>query len=226
MGGCTVVPERIDADTGVVSGADPVACAPADAVSFEWATSPPMTAQVDSAPRSCTLGQVVREAGALNLPMLCAGEGAEPARAVTLTLWATPEPPTRALVAGAAVRLTELSDGAQAWLRLEDEVGAPLVVAAAAAGLTPPDEASWWSPFLLMPAATTCLADETACDARRTGVDVRRSGGPPVVVQDAGWRVVGDKGEAQLWVASAWSQDAGCADGPGTWFIAGLVAAR
>lgn len=226
MGGCTVAPDDIDAGPGVVSGADPVACAPADAVSFEWATSPPMTAQVDSSPLTCTLGQVVREAGALILPLSCAGEGAEPMRALTLTLWATPEPPTQALVAGAAVRLTELSDGAQAWLRLEDEVGEPLVVATAASGLTPPDEASWWSPFLVMLAATACLADETACEVRRVGVDVRRSGGPPVVVQDAGWRVVGDKGEAQLWVASAWSQDAACADGPGTWFIAGLVAVR
>lgn len=226
MGACATTPDKIDADTGVVTGADPVACVMADAVEFEWAVDPPMemTAQIDSS-LGCTLGQATSEAGALIVPMQCAGEGAEPARAVTLTLWATPEPPTRALVAGAAVTLTEVVDEGQAWLRLEDADG-PLVLAAAAEALTPPADASWWTPFLMMPAHTACLADETACGLRRTGVDVRRSGGSPVVVQDAGWQVVGDKGEAQLWVAAAWSQDTTCAEGPGSWFIVGLMATR
>lgn len=225
MGACTTTPDDIDAGTGAVSGADPVACAPVDAVAFEWAVEPPMemTAQIDSPGLACTLGQVAAADGALSLPLACAGEGAEPTRDVTLTLWATPRPPSGAFAAGAAVTLTEVSAEGQAWLRLEG-AGGPLVIAASAEALAPPAEAGWWTPFLMMPAATACLADETACDARRIGVDVRRSGGAPVVVQDAGWRVVGDKGEAQLWVAAASTQDAAC--GPAKWFVVGLVAAR
>lgn len=226
VGGCGVEPDNVGADTNVVTGADPVACEDVDGVSFEWRLDPPMTAQVDSASLACTLGEAWLETGALILPMTCASEGAELPRAVTLTLVASPEPPRGALREGAAVTLAVVDDGARAWLRIEDDKGKALIIGAMADGLAPPDTASWWSPYLVSAAATSCLADETDCQRRRIGVDLRRSGGEPTVVQDAGWRVIGDRGEAEAYVAAAWSQDAACADGPGAWFAVGVIAVR
>lgn len=222
---CTVTPNKVGADTSVVTGAAPTECEPPDGVTFEWVLDPPMTAQTDSVVLSCALGEVGNDANALSLPLMCEGADGQPV-SPRLSLWATPPVPRGALVGGTPVTLTIAADGEQTWFRIADAGDRSLIVGAMGERLAPPTGASWWSPFVLTPAATECLADETACDMRRLGIDVQRSGGTPVVVQDANWAEVGDKGEAQVWISAAWSQDATCADEPSTWFTAGLVAAR
>lgn len=223
--GCAIEPDDIGAGSSAVTGAEASACVDPEAILFAWEVVPPLPAQVDSPGAwPCMLGQVARDGDAVRVPLVCTGEDGP--SATTLVVSGSPQVPTAGFKNGAAATLEVVAGEGGAWVRLATAEGKLLVVGAAATSLAPPDAASWWSPFVALPAATTCLADETACDLRRGGVDLRRSGGAPRVVLDAGAAIVGDKGEAQAWVATAWSQDAACAGGPATWFVAGIVAAR
>ncbi len=101
------------------------------------------------------------------------------------------------------------------------------LAAAQAGGLAPDDGSDPWLPFSLAVGVDSCMSEETACGAtRRTAVELRRAGGAPRQVFDAQWAVVGDRGEAQLWVAAAQLGDEACVGAAGAWFAVGLLAAR
>lgn len=212
------------ADAGATAAAvEP--CASAEAVEFTWALEP--VPEDMSTTSACTLGEPAAIAGGLALPLDCAEVGAR-----MLYVWATPALPTAALRPGLAVRLWALSSataagGEQGFVRLETAAGGLLLAAAAGGSLAPPDGARVWLPFELAPASSACRSEATACGAsRRTAVELRRSGGAPDVALDASWAAVGDRGEAQLWVAAARRGDAGCFGEAGGFYSVGLVAAR
>lgn len=207
------------------SDAGPEPCAPPDAVDFRWTLEPVPEDILFAA--ACVTGELVRLDDGVALPLSCAEP--EGTRARVLSLWATPGLPTAALTSGLDVRLrvTRPGDGDGAFVRLETLKGKLLVAAASAGALLPPDGADPWLPFALAPASSACLSEETACGAtRRAAIDLRRAGGAPRIVQDAGFAAVGDRGEAQIWVAAAITGDPACLGASGAWYELGLVATR
>jgi hypothetical protein len=218
-----------DVPSLVGTAAPQEACAPAEPVTFGWSLEP--VPEDISLELACVLGEPAPDGETLALPLACDEPGGPRTR--TLTLWASPAPPTAALHAGAAVRLRAVwpDDGTgardTAFVRLEAATGALLVAAATAGALQPPDGSDPWLPFTLAPAAGACLSEESACgETGRAAVDLRRAGGAPRVIQDASHGPVGDRGEAQLWVAAALRGDPACLGPTGAWYEIGLIAAR
>ncbi len=210
-------------DTG---GASP-GCEAASAVRFAWALAPvPEDISLDVA---CTQTEVRAIADGLTIGLRC--EEAEGPVSRTLSVWASPPPPRAGLARGGAVRLRgwwpEGAGEAAQFVRLETQQGALLLAAAQAGGLAPDDGSDPWLPFSLAVGVDSCMSEETACGAtRRTAVELRRAGGAPRQVFDAQWAAVGDRGEAQLWVAAAQLGDEACVGAAGAWFAVGLLAAR
>jgi hypothetical protein len=204
------------------------ACVEAEAVEFAWAIEP--VPEDISLEVECVLGAHARIDGGVAVPLECAE--ADGTRARTLYLWAQPGPPTAGLRAGAAVRLRAYQAAgpgadADAFVRLEAQDGGLVVAGAAAGALAPPDGTDLWPPFMISPATSACLSEETACGTSQRGaVDVRRAGGAPTIVLDASEARVGDRGEAQLWVAGARRGDPACLGGALAWYSVGLMATR
>ncbi len=213
---------------GVVdSGGEAPACGEPAAVRFGFALTPVLEDSFLDV--RCTQTEVRAIADELTIGLRCDEVGGPVTR--TLSVWATPTPPRAGLAAGGAVRLRGLwseQDGAAAqFVRLETDKGALLVAGARGAGLAPADGTELWLPFSLAAGAGLCMSEETACGAaRREAVELRRSGGAPRLVFDAQWSSVGDRGEAQVWVAAAQSGDAACVGAAGSWYEVGLMAAR
>lgn len=211
----------------VDSGGDALACEEPAAVSFAFALAPvPEDSFFDL---QCTQTEVRAIADELTIGLRCEEAGGPVTR--TLSLRATPPPPRAGLASGGAVRLRGLwseQDGATArFVRLETGKGALLVAAARGAALAPADGTDLWLPFSLAQGAGSCMSEETACgEALREAVELRRSGGAPRLVFDGNWAAVGDREEAQVWVAAAQSGDAACVGAGGSWFEVGLMAAR
>ena len=211
-----------------VATAAPETCAPAEAVEFTWAVEP-VPGDI-SRGVACVLGEVIADGGALAVPLVCAEP--EGAQARTLAIQATPPPPTAALRAGLAVRLwvVEATDGAGAvghFMRLETATGGLLIAAAQAGTLLAPDGADPWLPFVITAAGGGCMSEEKACGSQeRSAIDLRRAGGRPKILHDASFAAVGDRGEAQLWLAAAIVGDAACVGVSGAQYGLGLMAAR
>lgn len=202
-------------------------CEAPESVSFAWALAPvPEDISLDV---RCTQMAVQVIADALTIELRCDEPGGEVMR--TLTVWATPKPPRVGFEAGGAVRLRgfwlEQGGLAAEFVRLETEKGGLLVAGARGGGLAPADGSDLWLPFSLAAGAGTCMSEETACGmTERAAVELRRAGGAPRLVSDAQWSRVGDRGEAQVWVAAAQTGDATCVGAAGVYYEVGLMAAR
>jgi hypothetical protein len=208
------------------AGEQPGCEAPA-AVSFAWALAPvPEDISLDVV---CTQTAVQAIADRLTIELRCDEPGGVVMR--TLSLWATPTPPRTGFAGGGAVRLrgfwVELGGAAAEFVRLETASGALLVAGARGGGLAPADGSDLWLPFSLAAGATTCMSEETACGTTRpAAVELRRAGGAPRLVGDGQWSSVGDRDEAQVWVAAAQTGDAACVGAAGAYYEVGLMAAR
>lgn len=202
-------------------------CEAATAVSFAWALVPvPEDISLDV---GCTQTAVQARADGLTIELRCDEPGG--ARMRVLSVWATPTPPRTGFAGGGAVRLrgyrVELGGQAAEFVRLETASGALLVAGARGGGLAPADGSDLWLPFSLAAGATTCMSEETACGtSERAAVELRRAGGAPKLVSDGAWAKVGDRGEAQVWVAAAQTGDVACVGATGVYYEVGLMAAR
>ncbi len=213
---------------GVVDSAGELpSCEAPAAVSFAWALAPvPEDISLDLL---CTQTEVRAIGEELMIGLRCDEAGGPVTR--TLSVRATPSPPRAGLERGGAVRLrwfeSEIAGEPAQFVRLETGAGALLVAGASGGGLAPADGTDLWLPFTLAAGAGACMSEETACgETVRAAVELRRAGGAPRVVFDAQWSAVGDRGEAQLWVAAAQTGDEACLGASGAWYAVGLMAAR
>ena len=213
---------------GVVdSGGELPGCEAPAAVDFAWELVPvPEDISIDL---RCTQTEVRAVADELTIGLRC-DEAAGPVTR-TLSLRATPSPPRAGIERAGALRLrwfaSEIAGEEAQFVRLETGAGALLVAGARGGGLAPADGTDLWLPFTLAAGAGACMSEETACgETLRAAVELRRAGGAPRLVFDAQWSAVGDRGEAQLWVAAAQTGDEGCLGASGAWYAVGLMAAR